>query len=272
MASLSYHVFGKEKGESGTPHLQGYTVFKKTQRFPGVRKLFKTDRVALFERKGTHQQASLYCKKDGKYFEFGTVEEIGKKKSPFAAIADCTSYEEASTLIETEASRDWYLHGETIRDNLKRKFIPRYPPYVPIFDCAAFKIPQDLTDWIKSWSISRTKTLFLYGDSCLGKTAWARSIIQPHTYWKGLLNLDEFNPDSKLLIFDDFDWKFFNHPKNWLTQAGQCTVTDKYRHKKTIMVTMPAIWICNDLPEWTPNESKYWTANAEFVQIKSKLF
>lgn len=272
LESFSYHVFGIEKGESGTPHLQGYTVFKKPLRQVACKKMFNTERIHLSMRKGTHEQASDYCKKDGDFFEFGNIMKVGKRSTAYSGIAVCKSYEEACALVEKESPRDWYIQGDKIRENLKRKFVPQFAEYVPIFEVGEFYPPPQLTEWLHSWDTTRTPCLFLIGPTKLGKTAWARSIVQPHCYWKSMVNLDEFNPDAKLLIFDDFDWKYMPNPKGWLTQAGQCTVTDKYRHKKTIIVNMPSIYISNELPEWTISENLYWRDNSKIINIVCKLF
>lgn len=272
LLQLSYHVFGFEKGDQGTPHLQGYTCFKKPLRMAGVKKLFNCEALHLEERKGTHAQAADYCKKGGDFFEHGTLPKVGGKTTAYSGIAACKTYEEACDLIEREAPRDWYIQGDKIRENLKRKFIPAFPEYVPIFDVDVFHPPRQLTDWVNSWTVTRTPCLFLIGPTKLGKTAWARSLVSPHIYWKTMVNLDEFNPDGKLLIFDDFDWKYMPNPKAWLTQAGQCTVTDKYRHKKTIIVHMPAIYIANELPEWTPSENIYWRDNGYIINVVSRLY
>lgn len=87
--------------------------------------------------------------------------------------------------------------------------------------------------------------------------------------------MDEWNPDGKLVIFDDFDWMYLPNPKGYLTQAGQCTVTDKYRKKKTIVVTMPAIYLCNEMPfiGGVPlMDVDYWKENGVFVRIYDKLY
>lgn len=139
-------------------------------------------------------------------------------------------------------------------------------------------MPVELQNWLETEFVkkSRARCLFLIGPSKLGKTHWARSIIQPHTYWKSMVNLDEWNPDGKLLIFDDFEkWEFVPNPKGYLTQAGQTTVTDKYRKKRTIVVNMPAIFLTNDMPfiGGVPLcDVDYWKENGVFVRIYDKLY
>lgn len=68
----TYLVVGREKAASGTPHLQGYVVLKKKTRLGGLRKLFS--RSPHFEAaRGSHEEASDYCKKDGDFTEYGVL-------------------------------------------------------------------------------------------------------------------------------------------------------------------------------------------------------
>lgn len=67
-----YGVFGRETGESGTPHLQGYVILNRSQRLSFLRARL-SDRAHYEVANGTPQQASDYCKKDGEFEEFGTL-------------------------------------------------------------------------------------------------------------------------------------------------------------------------------------------------------
>lgn len=69
---ITYIVFGREVGESGTPHLQGYVEFRNRKRFPQVKTLLG-NRVHLEKRRGSPQEASDYCKKDGDFEEIGEL-------------------------------------------------------------------------------------------------------------------------------------------------------------------------------------------------------
>ena len=59
-----YAIVGREKGESGTPHLQGYVYFKRRLKMSTAKAtLGKTAR--LEPARGTPEQNEQYCSKDG---------------------------------------------------------------------------------------------------------------------------------------------------------------------------------------------------------------
>lgn len=64
-----YLIYGHERGESGTPHYQGFVMFANQRSLNAVKRIIP--RAHLEPRKGTVFQAIDYCKKDGDFQEFG---------------------------------------------------------------------------------------------------------------------------------------------------------------------------------------------------------
>nr|QKN88851.1 MAG: replication-associated protein [Cressdnaviricota sp.] len=71
--NYTYCIFGKEVGEQGTHHLQGYMEFANAKALTTLKKL--NDRAHWEKRRGKQEQAIAYCKKDGNVTEIGTPKE-----------------------------------------------------------------------------------------------------------------------------------------------------------------------------------------------------
>lgn len=84
----TYLVFGRESGESGTPHLQGFLRFKVDIRPDRVKRLLGSDRCHIEQTRGTPLEASAYCKKDGDYEEYGRLPTSKGKRSDLDSILE----------------------------------------------------------------------------------------------------------------------------------------------------------------------------------------
>lgn len=69
IAEAQYVCYGKEQGDEGTPHYQGYVYFTNLKSFLQVKNLIP--RAHIEPQKGTCDQAIEYCQKDGEWKEFG---------------------------------------------------------------------------------------------------------------------------------------------------------------------------------------------------------
>ena len=67
---IKYLIYGKETGESGTPHLQGFVHFKARKRMSGVKSALGSSTIHVEPARNV-AKAVEYCKKDGDWFEFG---------------------------------------------------------------------------------------------------------------------------------------------------------------------------------------------------------
>lgn len=75
LRSAKYGIVGREVGESGTPHLQGYVQFANPRNFRGVCAALPGGHVEVAH--GTPSQNQAYCSKGGGSVEFGTLPSDG---------------------------------------------------------------------------------------------------------------------------------------------------------------------------------------------------
>jgi hypothetical protein len=68
---VPYVIFGRESGDSGTPHLQGYIEFEERKTLQAA-KAYISPRAHLERAKGSAADNKRYCSKDGDFEEFGT--------------------------------------------------------------------------------------------------------------------------------------------------------------------------------------------------------
>lgn len=77
----TYLCYGIEVGENGTPHLQGYLERAQMSRLAAIKKIPGLREAHLEPRFGTQEQAIEYCKKDGKFYEFGKKKADRQKQN-----------------------------------------------------------------------------------------------------------------------------------------------------------------------------------------------
>jgi hypothetical protein len=74
---FKYVIIGKETGERGTPHLQGYAELKKQMRLKAImREIHPTHVEARF---CSQEEANIYCKKENSWVEKGNKRHQGER-------------------------------------------------------------------------------------------------------------------------------------------------------------------------------------------------
>lgn len=130
-ASCAYCIFGREVGESGTPHLQGFVSFKTRKTRAAAIALCGQ---AHFTVARSVPNSIEYCKKDGDYTEVGSYEEVasaGKR-------TDIDAFKEDVVLgnLDLKSLRD--IHSEVfakyprfcidfVQDNQPVRAVPDHP-------------------------------------------------------------------------------------------------------------------------------------------------
>lgn len=228
--SLLYLVYGREVGEGGTPHLQGFVAFTKRKTLAFVRQ-FTLLKAHCEPAKGTPNQAATYCKKDNNYTEFGQCPGGAGRRNDLAQL-----YE----LIRGGAD------AKTIADKFPSQYI-RYRR--SILETIAEQAPE--RDW-------ESDVIVLWGRTGTGKT---RKVFDSHESKDIYVHPGDswFNgyEGQKVALFDDFNGSEFK--LSYLLK-----LLDRYKMKvpvkggyvqwtpKIIYITSnkdPAYWYSNAIPE-----------------------
>lgn len=125
-----YIVFGKEKGESGTPHLQGFISFGKRVYLTDVKK--RVSKTAHFELARMVPESIAYCKKDGDVFEDGVIPAGQGKRSDIdefktdvkAGLLNTKDIREKHSLVYAKYKS---FVMEYLLDNSPTIQVPQYP-------------------------------------------------------------------------------------------------------------------------------------------------
>ena len=104
-------VYGREVGESGTPHLQGYIEFRHQRSFTSAKKAISM-RAHLQQAKGTRLQNYAYCTKEDDYERVPDDDDFWQEKSKAGAYASALQMVYEGTYDSSSASlRAWLRHG-----------------------------------------------------------------------------------------------------------------------------------------------------------------
>lgn len=109
---VTYVIYGRETGENGTPHLQGYLELSTKKRLSSLKSIIGT-RYHFEKRRGTPEQAIEYCKKDGVFFTFGEPSSVSSsqgKRTDLEEIREKIKSGSSEKDIAEEHFSQWIWH------------------------------------------------------------------------------------------------------------------------------------------------------------------
>ncbi len=187
LAKFEYFVVGKEVGEDGTPHIQGYAVFKNRQYMTAVKKVFPRAHLEIKSAKSTFAECIDYCKKDGDYQEHG--------------IAPVTS--------STRQKRKWeaaFNHAKAgDLDQIEKSMLVRYYHAFKRIAQDNPTVPVDLSNRKNYWILAPT----MFGKSTYARKRWGpkEAIYDkaPNKWWTGYKGedtvlCDDFGPKQCMYL------------------------------------------------------------------------
>jgi len=211
-----YAIIGKEVGEEGTLHLQGYASMRKMYRFKGIKGLVG-DRAHIEEAKGDEEQNFNYCSKEQDFIEIGQRQKPGKRND-LVAIAEMVK--EGATMQQVaDVAPDTYIRN-----------------YRGIAAYAALQTQH--------YEHDTTRGLWLYGAPGVGKSHHARNFsdAQGDVYIKGQNKWFDGYAGEDVLLLDDLDTPVLGHYLKIWADKWACTGeikggTVKLQHKYIVVTS-----------------------------------
>lgn len=170
---LTYVIYGREKGEKGTPHLQGYAESKNARTLGGMRKLIPR---AHFEiARGSPDQNRTYCSKEDSFEEWGSISRQGAR----------TDLQEVRALIQTSGSI--------------RKCLETAQSYQSV------RMAEKILDYTVVKRSAPPVVIWISGPTGVGKTrcAWDLYGSEDTWAWNNSNWFDGYD-GHKTVIFDDY--------------------------------------------------------------------
>jgi len=177
---MKYLVVGKEIcPTTGKEHWQGYVELKNAKTFSAIKKLFKDNKLHLEERKGNALQASNYCKKDGKYEEFGELSSQGARSDLVTLKDDILAGKKNCTEVREENPELYHQYGRTL-DKLEDDYLCKQK---------------------RNWM---TKGIWIWGPTGCGKSRWAYETYPDAYTWADDKDWQDCYSGQETIIIDDF--------------------------------------------------------------------
>nr|QSX73338.1 replication-associated protein [Pigeon circovirus] len=193
VSDFHYAIVGKEVGEQGTPHLQGFVHLKQKKRLTQLKQLLK--RAHWEKARGSDDDNEKYCSKEGNVLLTLGIPAKGNRSDLSEAVA-AVKAGRAMTEVARDFSEIYVKYGRGLRD--LKLLIGQHP--------------RDF----------KTEVIVITGPPGCGKSRWAADYPGNKFYkmkgewWDGY-------DHQEVVIIDDF--------YGWLPFCELLRVTDRYPHK-----------------------------------------
>jgi RNA helicase./Putative viral replication protein. len=180
----TYYVAGKEVGDGGTPHIQGYFDMKNEMTRSAIFKYFKPLTFFFDKRMGTSEQAISYCKKDNNFVEWGEPNKVKK-------VGERSDIDEVRQMVS--------------ENNGMREIVQKARNY------QCLRMAEIILKYNENVRMWKPDVYWLFGDTGAGKTRKAFEIFSDRSkvwvsnktlkWWEGY----DAHPD---VLFDEFRGDF----------------------------------------------------------------
>lgn len=224
-SQVNYLIYGREVGESGTPHLQGYLVLPLRKRGQQVKSLLPGN-PHLERANGNPSQNKTYCSKDGDFVEFGTCPGGQGSRNDLDSLRLRIESGASMHEISTEYFTQFVRYGTGIQ---KFYFLHQKP---------------------RNW---KTEVFVYYGDTGAGKTRAVHEQHQGIYVHSGGRWFDGYDK-HEVALFDDFGGSEFK-----LTYMLK--LLDRYECKVEVKGGMRQ-WVPKKIYITSNKEPMLWYPNA----------
>jgi len=191
----TYTIVGREIGENGTPHLQGYFHLKDRLAFSRLKEYFPS--IHIEKAKGNAEQNKIYCSKDLDFFEMGTCPKTSGNASK----------ESWKEILDAAQRGDWPF----LKDNYPRVWVTLHEKLI------SMRIPK--TQVLSGETIDNE---WWYGSTGTGKSKLAWEKYGVICYQKMLNKWWDGYDDQKVVVIEEWS------PKNEVTASALKIWADRY--------------------------------------------
>lgn len=254
-----YAVFGRETGDSGTPHLQGFFILTSPRRRTWLTTRFFPN-AFLEPAVADSRAAADYCKKDNEYDEFGELPTEQGRRTDIERLREFIVTHETRPTQREIASEFFGLslrYGRRIEE-----LIDHLRPHEALVPDGVVLRPWqvDLADVLADEPDDRTVTFYVDEDGNSGKSFFCRYWLSRYPEMTQILSIGKrddlayaIDPTKKFFLFDiprgNMQFLQYSVLESLKDQIVFC---NKYESKtKVFPKAVHVVVFCNEAPDDT---------------------